>query len=197
MKYSQQIEKIIKDNNGVVTNEIFDNNKIPRIYLSRMVKNNSLTRVARGVYTTKDGIFDDYFFFQKQFSKAIFSFQSALYFHQLTDRVPFQKEVTLYKGYNPHSIPSNVKLHFVKREIYELGITCLETQFGNRIKVYDKEKTICDLIKNRSLMDVEIFKKAITLYFENKDKNLLKLYQYARIMKIEDKVNDIVEVVYG
>jgi predicted transcriptional regulator of viral defense system len=196
MKYNKLIEKVIVDNHGIVTNEIFDNHNIPRIYLSRMVKDNTLTRIARGIYITEDGIFDDYFFFQKQFSKAIFSFQSALYFHQLTDRVPFQKEITLYNGYNPHSIPIDTKMHFVKKEIYEMGITNMETQFGNIIKVYDKERTICDVIKHRDLMDVEIFKKAITLYFEHKDKNLLTLYQYARIMKIEAKVNDIVEVIY-
>lgn len=153
--------KILKNNHGVITSADCLRNKIPSIYLTRMVLEGHLYRSQRGIYINNSGDYDDYYFFQLRFNKGIFSYQSALYFHEMSDRIPFQKEITLYKGYNPHTIPSDVVTHFVNKDIYELGVIEIKTQFGNSIRVYDKEKTICDLIKNRNKTDVEILKKAL------------------------------------
>lgn len=196
MKYNETIKEILKKNNGIITSTICNEHKIPHVYLTRLVKNNILIRLERGIYADNTGNYDDYYFFQVRFNKCVFSFQSALFFHGLTDLVPFQKEVTLYKGYNPHTIPSDVLVHFANKNIYELGIVEIETQFGNHIKIYDKEKTICDVIKSRKDMDVEIFKKAIKKYLENEDKDLNRLYQYAEQLGIVNELNDIVEVLY-
>lgn len=196
MKFSEIINDILKNNNGIITSAICDIHKIPHVYLTRMVKNNMLVRLERGIYMDNTGSYDDYYFFQLRFDKCIFSFQSALFFHGLTDLVPFRKEVTLYKGYNPHTIPSDVLIHFANKNIYELGIIEIETQFGNHIKIYDKEKTICDVIKSRKEMDVEIFKKAIKKYLEFENKDMNRLYRYAEQLGIVKEVNDIVEVLY-
>ena len=66
--------------------------------------------------------------------------------------------------------------------------------FGNTIKVYDEERTICDVIKYRDKYDAETFIKAIKLYVK-KTNNQLKLFKYARAMGIEKKVFEIMEVI--
>lgn len=71
-----------------------------------------------------------------------------------------------------------------------MGITEKETSFGNKIKIYDVEKTICDIIKNRAKMDSEIFTKALQTYVTLQHKNLYRLHKYAKEMNIEDKVNE-------
>lgn len=196
MNYNKKISEILKKNKGIIKSSDCKQYKIPKVYLTRMVQNGQLIRYGRGLYVDKTGDYDDYYFFQIRFSKCIYSYQSALFFHELTDRVPFQKEVTLYRGYNPHTIPIDVITHFVNGAIYELGIIEMRTQFGNTIKVYDKERTICDLIKNRDDIDVEIFKKAIKNYIDLKNKDLNTLYRYASLLNIEKEVNDILEVLY-
>ena len=62
------------------------------------------------------------------------------------------------------------------------------------LKVYDLEKTICDIIKNKKKIDGEIFNKAVREYFYSKKKNTLKLYEYAKKMNIYNKVRDTFEV---
>lgn len=66
--------------------------------------------------------------------------------------------------------------------------------FGMKIKVYGVERTICDIIKNKKKMDGEIFVKALQDYAKSKNKNLSKLAKYAKIMKIEDKVSNYMEI---
>ena len=70
----------------------------------------------------------------------------------------------------------------------------MTSPFGMKIKVYDIERTICDIIKNKKKMDSEIFAKALKDYAKSKNKNLSKLAKYAKIMKIEKKVNEYMEV---
>ena len=70
----------------------------------------------------------------------------------------------------------------------------MESPFGMKIKVYDIERTICDIIKNKNKMDAEIFSKSLKEYAKSKDKNLSKLTKYARTMNIENKVREYMEV---
>lgn len=113
----------------------------------------------------------------------------------MTDRVPYQKEVTVYKGYNSSHISDGTVFHFVKKEIYSMGIAEKPTVFGNAVRVYDKERTICDLIAGRKNVDVEIFSHAMKAYASDPDRDYKKLRVYAGVMKIEKKVDDILEVI--
>ena len=88
----------------------------------------------------------------------------------------------------------NVILNFVKREILDLGAIEMESPFGIKIKVYDVERTICDIIKNKNKIDAEIFSNALKDYAKSKSKNLSKLAKYARKMNIEKKVSKYMEV---
>ena len=69
----------------------------------------------------------------------------------------------------------------------------MTSPFGTNIKVYDVEKTICDIIKYKNKVDAEIFRKALKNHIKSKNKNLSKLAKYAKIMNIERKVNEYME----
>ena len=64
-----------------------------------------------------------------------------------------------------------------------------------KIKVYDVERNICDIIKNKNKMDIEIFTQALKEYANSSDKNLNKLMRYAKKLKIENKVREYMEVI--
>ena len=198
MGYQTMIFDVLERNNGIITSKDCMKLKIPSVYLTRMLKNRRLEKVERGVYSTSEGDLDDYYFFQTHYSKAVYSFQSALYLHNMTDRIPFEKEITLYKGYNPHSIKQQqVELHFVKKKIYEMGIMKIKTPYGNEVNVYDPERTICDLIQHRSNIDCEIFRKALHCYLQRDDKNIPRLYEYANNMNIHKQLDDIMVLLNG
>lgn len=94
-----------------------------------MVEKGDLIRVDRGIYIDSNGDYDEYYFFHNRCKVAVFSYVSALYLHQFTDIIPFEMEVTVYKGYNPHRIGGNVKIHYATKEIYVQNVKlCLEIQ---------------------------------------------------------------------
>ena len=192
----EKIEKIIEINGGYITGKDIKSKNIPTAIFSEYIKKYKLVKHSPGFYSTENWMRDDYLIFQYQYPKFIYSFYGAAFLHRLGDYIPTHLEVTGPKNYRPFSLPKKgVIVHTDTREVtYNLGISEIETAFGNKVKVYDLEKTVCDFIRNREKLDSESFIKCVTWYRKRKDKNVNRLAQYSKIMKIEDKVNNLMEV---
>lgn len=195
MNYYDRILRMAEKNNGYVIAKEVAEAGINRMFLTNMVKEGKLVRLARGYYGTLDYIKDDYYKIALKSKNARFSFATALYLHDLSDRVPLVYHVTVpYEYSGILQKEENVIIHFVKRELLNLGVMDMISPFGVNIKVYDAERTICDIIKYRNKVDVEIFSKALKEYAKCKNKRLANLVTYAGIMNIEEKVRAYMEV---
>jgi predicted transcriptional regulator of viral defense system len=107
--------------------------------------------------------------------------------HDLTDRDPVQYVVTVPHGYNPTRLKQEgLKVHTIKKELFGLGVCDKETVFGHKIKTYDMERTICDILRDRNNQDAAIVNGAVKLYFNRKDKDLNMLMKYAGLLRIEN-----------
>ena len=194
MNYDK-IMKIVEKNKGYITTKEVINNKIERRYLTNMVKKGKLVRISKGYYGLPNYIEDEYYKIASKSKNVRFSINTALYLHNLSDRAPLLYNITLPNNYSG-SLQKDKKviINFVNRNILDLGVVEMTSPFGMKIKVYDVERTICDIIKNRNKIDGEILSKALKDYAKSKDKNLRKLSYYAKIMKIEKKVSEYMEV---
>ena len=193
MEYESKILKLFK--NGYLTTKDVTNNNIPRTYLTKLIKKNKIERVSRGVYIKKNVLVDEFVVLQSKSKYAIYSNTTALYLHGLSNRIPIRYDITVKSGYKGSlQKEKNVNLFYTKKELLELGIIDYKLDSGNIIRVYDLDKTICDIIKNKKKIDAEIFNKAVREYFYSKKKNTLKLYEYAKKMNIYNKVRDTFEV---
>ena len=191
-----KIEKIFNNNGGYITREDIDKANIPSWFLYDYVKRNNLIKVAPGFYISDSYFADPYYVLQRRYPKYIFSDMTALYIHHLTDKIPTDIDVVAPQGYNPSRKKiDNLSIRKISSsDIYNLGITEVDTIFGNKVKVYDEERTICDIIKYRDKYDGETFIKAIKFYIR-KTNNQTKLFEYARTMNIEKKVFEVMEVI--
>lgn len=196
MNYRKQIEIHLKKSGGIITSAYCRENNIPTVYLSRLAKEGKLFRVQKGIYITKDGDYDEYYFFQYQYRKAIFSYETALFLLGVTDKIPWRIDVTVYNGYKFNEKQDTLNINYVKKSIYNLGIIQKKTMFGNTVNVYSYERILCDFISNKEKMEGEVYVKLIRSYSKYKDKDIHSLYEIARKMGIEDKVKEVMEVVY-
>ncbi len=196
MNYINKCKNILKDSGGIITTKALKENNIPTIYLTRMIENGDIIRVSRGIYINENGDYDEYFFLNERYKNIVFSYVSALYLLNFTDIIPQNMEVTVYSGFNAHRIKKNIYIHYVKKEILELGKIEVKTMYGNIVRCYDIERCICDFVANRKDIEVELFSKTINNYIRYKNKNMNKLYQYSKKMNIFDKVSSIMEIVY-
>lgn len=190
------IESIMKMNNGYVTSKELDNFGIHRMYLNTMWKKGIVEKVANGIYIDSNKIEDSYYVFSLSMPNTIFSHMTALYFHGLSIKAPNDKyDITVRKTYNSKHL-KNHDVFYVPDDIYELGLTEVQTPMGNKVRVYDIERCICDIIRSKNRMDSEHVKYSIREYIKRKDKDLIKLSKYADKMGIKKEVMDYVEIFY-
>ena len=195
MSKEEQILNLIKVNNGIITSKEVSKHGINRIFLTRLVKSGKIERVKKGLYVLPNTWGDEYFNLIYGIN-AIFSYDTALYFLGLCETVPSIYHITVSRGYNGKlNHEKNVKLHFVKKKILELGKIEIKSPQGQMITCYNAERCICDLLKNKDKEDLETVKYAITEYLQDKqNRDVPKLVEYSKRLNVEDEVNRYLEV---
>lgn len=195
MNYHEQLERLIADNNGIVgTNEV-EQQGIPRHYLTPLVREGKLDRVSQGVYVTPDTFEDEMYMLQMKSPKVIFSHETALFFHDLTDRDPTEWSVTVPSGYNATKLRnSGIQVFSVKKSLHLVGTTKVETFFGRKVTAYDKERTICDIVRNRNNMDIAILTDALKRYVSSKNKDIPLLMHYAKELRVQKILRSYLEI---
>ena len=195
MNYTEKLNALINEHNGIILTKYVTQAGIPRTYIAELVKNDELERLERGVYITKDSFDDEMYRLQAKYASAIFSHDSALFLHDLTDRDPLQYSVTVPAGYNSQNIKeSGTKVYSIKKGLFDLGLTTGKTIFGREIRCYNMERTICDIIRSRKQMDIAIVTDAIKRYAKRKDKNLPQLMRYAESFRVTRPLRSYMEV---
>ncbi|MCK9288371.1 MAG: hypothetical protein M0P29_12500 [Sphaerochaetaceae bacterium] len=168
---------------------------IPRRCLGDMVRSGKLHRVERGVYTLPETWEDELFILQWRFSRGIFSHETALYLHAMTDRTPSRYTMTFPFGYNPGNVHKRgVVAKVVSEETYPLGIMTLASPSGNPIQAYDIERTLCDMVKTRHKADIQVVTQAMRMYAGSRDKDIAKLIDYADRLRVKAKVLTYMEI---
>lgn len=190
--FTDTIKQIMNVNNGMLSTRMIDPLNISRQYLSIMESNNDIEKVSRGIYLSPSAFEDSYFSFQQKYKKAIFSHMNALYFYGMTEEFPYNYTVTVPQSYHVDTVNEKCNVFYVSDDIYELGIVEVETPNGNKVRAYDKERCICDIIRSKGRMDSEQVKKTIKQYIQCKDKDIAKLSEYSKKMGINDKVMEMV-----
>lgn len=191
-----RIKEVAEANNGLIKTSQVEELNISRPMLRKYVDAGKLERIRKGLYTLTDDITDEYALLQSRSKWAIFSYGTALYLWGLSDRTPHVYDITLPRGANVSLLKRdnpNLRCHHVGREIYEIGITETVSPQGATVRLYDKERCICDLIRNKDQMDMQLYSQAIKDYFKSKPNNR-KLLKYGKLFGIEEKIRTYMEV---
>ena len=195
MSYLEKLEKLIQKQHGTVLSADLDLYEIPRTYLQMMVAEGKLERVDRGVYVSIDAIEDEMYAMQTKYPKLIYSHETALYLHGLSDRTPFEYSASVPSGYKVvGSVADRFKIYYIKKELHELGVETMKSPHGNPISAYDVERTVCDLIRSRSRIDVQILNDALKRFVKLKSADHSILLEYARKLKVEAVLKSYLEV---
>ena len=191
----EQILQMAENNNGTVSSKMIDHHGIARQYLKQLVDKGLLERTSRGIYTLPHIWEDEMQHLQIRFKKGIYSKETALYLYDLTDRTPIQYSMTFPEDYNLTTVKKEgIIASRTKNVLYELGQEEILTPSGNSVIAYNAERTLCDILRPRSGVEIGITAEAFKRYIKRKDKNIPLLSEYSKIMKVEEKVSSYLEV---
>lgn len=192
MEKIEKIKEIVEKNKGILYVKDLEKYNIHRQYLKELEGIGYLRKVARGLYVKKDREVNEFFVMGQRYESGIYSHNTALYFYNLTDRTPLKLDMTF---------PSNIRIkndiirsHYIKDENYLLGLTYMGLKDGTSIKIYNLERTICDIIRDKNKIDPQIFNTAMKGYSKINNKNFHLLSKYAKELKIQNKLQQYMEV---
>ena len=80
------------------------------------------------------------------------------------------------------------------KDLYGIGIVEVISPQGAKIRVYDRERTICDLIRDRKKVDMQLYSNALNVYFKSREKNIRKLMKYGKAFRITEELEKYMEV---
>lgn len=190
-----KILEILKNQNGILLTSDLAKLGIPRTYLSILIKKGEIQRISRGVYSAANYMVDEMASMQARYKGAIFSHETALYLLGLTDRTPLFYSMTVPAVYNATPLKaSGAKVYFVNHNLFQLGVITLKSSHGNDIKTFNLERTICDVLRNRNQVDVQLVNEALKKYVLHKDRNIDQLYNFAKQFRIQKIVREYIEV---
>lgn len=187
----EKIKDILNDNNGYVTTKLLEANGIRKQYIPSFIEKKLLRKIAHGIYINPEIIEDEYYILQLRYKDVVFSYNTAFHLLGLSERVPYNLDVTTIQG---KKMMSDAKVHYVVRNKFNMGIIEVESPYGNPIKIYNAERCICDMLKNPDQYEIELYNKIINNYFESKEKNLILLDEYAKYFNVYEKLSNIMEV---
>lgn len=196
--YGMKINTLIYDeiNRGnIITTERVQELGLSRTLLARYVKNGLLERVRHGVYTLPNTVHDDMYTLMMRSGKIIFSHDTALFLNGLTDRTPFVHSVTIPSNSSlPNALKNECICYYIKPDLHETGLITKKTTFGNEVRCYSAERTICDILRSRNRLDEETVITAVKRYASSDEKNLNLLSEYAEQLKVSAALKKYLEV---
>lgn len=185
----------IETNNNMVTTAQILSLGFSKQLPVKYVADGLLERIRHGIYILPDSVHDDMYTLMLSSESIIFSHESALFLHGLSDRTPFIHTITMPSSKTlPHSIKNECNCFYIKSDLHNIGLVEKLNTFGNKVRCYNVERTICDFIRTRSRCDEETVISAIKNYALYKNKNLERLANYAKIFKVFDDVKKYMEV---
>ena len=196
MSKNDLVLKLLKNNNGLITSLEAKSKGIDNKILQRMEKLGQIERVEHGLYMDSNQMEDEYYLSQYRCKKGIFSHETALYFHELADRTPFQIMITIPSGYNTRLLKekNKYKFFYVAKNLHTIGKITMKTPYGNEVYVYDKERTICDCLKKKEQLDSDLVNDAVRRYLKTPGSDYAKLIKYAELFNIKELVRKYMEV---
>ena len=191
----KEIMEYLKRNNGILSYRKVKEAGLSYRAYRKMIEQQILEPLGNGLYGLADCYMDDWYLIQLRNPKGIYALDTALWLHGLSLTVPFEKTMMFPYGVNTSTIKQAQEVKpVVTRTNYDVGIVEIERQKGQRIRIYEIERTLVECLRPVYKMDVQLIAQAFKLYFQKYSVNYQKLIYYAKLFKVTDKIYSYIEV---
>ena len=180
----------------MTTNELLEA-KLYYADIKKLLDEGFIERIRQGYYFwIKNCENGEITIIKRLFPDAVLCMETALFYYGYSDRNPAEWNFAIDK--NVSKFRTNIEYPFIKvyrmdSDLLRIGETTGEIDF-TKVRIYDRERTICDVLKNMNKTDKEIFNKAIQGYVKDQKKNIPNLMIYAKKLRVEKKVKELIGV---
>lgn len=186
---TDELKNRFKTNGGIMKTAELKAIGLNSRQIAKLLQNNILSKIKTGVYEIVGVSVPDEIILAKIFPTAIIYLESALLHYGYTERIPSTWQIAVDKDISKPQFNISyppVTPFYLDSKYIDIGITEFDTN-GIKIRIYDKERTICDVLRYSNKLDREVFSNAIQKYLKDKDRNIKRLMEYAKILRVTEK----------
>jgi len=192
----KELEKAFEINNGVLKTSQLAALKIDSKGIKRLIEKGTIEKIKTGYYRLLSDDAGEAAIVARLFPDGVLWLNTALFYYGYSDRTPMQWDIIISKNASrsrfeidyPHVNP-----FFVPPERLSYGVRTIKVD-GCTMKIFDRDRLICECLKYETDMDKETFNKAIQAYLADPKKNVKNLLAYAKRRKAIKRVHDVIGV---
>jgi predicted transcriptional regulator of viral defense system len=197
MRKIDEIKNIFKQHGYIMRTAELRALKIYYEDIQNLLNNGVIEKVKQGYYHFIDeNNISEVNIINRLFPDAVLCMNTALFYYGYSERTPAEWHLAVDKDISKYRVKIDypfVKTYFFEASLLNLGITDGNIDL-NTIRIYDRDRTICDCLRYASKMDKEIFNKALQSYVNDSKKSIPNLMQYAKPLRVQKKVKDLIGV---
>lgn len=153
----------------------------------------TIIRVRQGIYALNEGLAKPMVDVERLVPGGVLCMYSAWSYYGLSTQIPLSYCIAIERSRKvvlPDYPP--IELFYLSSKVFELGVTEAVIE-GFTVKIYDLEKSVCDAIKYRNRVGIDVSSEIFRNYLSRKDCDITKLYSYANAMRIGKRTDELVK----
>ena len=165
--------------------------------IGKLVETGTLSRVNRTTYEnlTYKGDENDFFCAEAYVPEGVICLMSAARYYELTNFLPDAVDVAIERKKKVSTLPNWPEIKIVYFDSARMNIGVTEIRNGeNSFHIFDIEKTVVDIIYYRNKIGIEETSEVLRNYLKRKDRQIDRLYAYAKQLRCEKVVRTYLEV---
>ena len=193
----ENIRRSFAEYDYIMTTAQLNRDKLYYRDIQELLEKGFIEKIRRGYYHwIEDYGRSEVVIINRLFPDAVLCMETALFYYQYSDRNPAEWNIAIDKNASRQRLKIDypfIKAYRVEPSLLSLGETGGKIDF-EKIRIYDRDRTICDVLRNMNKMDKEIFNKAVQNYVKDPKKNISNLMEYAKVLRVQKRVKDLIGV---
>jgi len=179
-----------KKNGGVLKTSELNRLGFYSRQINRLIEKGYIARIKHGFYELTSHIYPDEVIISRLFPHSIIFLESALMIYEYTDRIPSAWQIAVDRNSEKNQYKIEyplIDVFYLEPNLLKIGVTSKNIE-GVTVKIFDRDRTICDVLRYENKLEKETFTKAIQRYVNDPNINVKKLLEYSEILNIKNKV---------
>ncbi len=188
------VNEEFKKNGGILRTSELNNLGFSSRQINRLIESGKIKRIKHGYYELENQIYPEEVVISRLFPKTVIFLESALMIYGYTDRIPSALQIAVDRDSQKKQYNIDyplVEIFYMEPRLLKIGVDVLQIE-GVDVKVFNRDRTICDVLRYENRLEREVFTNAIQRYVKDPKIDVKRLLKYSKIFNIKNKVQTYV-----
>ncbi|TCU77262.1 putative AbiEi antitoxin of type IV toxin-antitoxin system [Tissierella praeacuta] len=188
--------KAFKNNGGILRTYQLNELGFYSRQINKLIENGDIVKIKRGFYELTGNIYPEEVVIARLFPNAVIFLESALMVYEYTDRIPSSWQIAVDRNSEKNQYKIDyplIDVFYMESKLLDVGVDINQID-GVDVKIFNRDRTMCDVLRHESKIEREVFSNAIQRYVKDPKKDIKKLLEYSKVLNLKNKVQTYIGV---